>query len=213
MQLAPEERSVSDAANGSLSRSAPFWAGLAFASFGVLIGLALTHAIEKPTALLLMIVPAALFFQAMRSANRSPAGGACAPNGEAQRRYMKRVMVFASTYLLAFAIQALFLTDTDPPIALRAALGILPALAVLGVFWAIGRLIVEETDEFIRMLVVRQVLIATAFALSVATLWGFLEAADVVVHIDAYWVAVVWFFGQFVGAVANRITYGSWGAL
>ncbi len=197
----------------SLGRSPAFWAGLAFVSFGLLVGLAVTHALNKPTALILMIVPAALLFQAMRVAGRPGRGGACSPTGDAQRRYTKRVMVFASTYLLAFAIQALFLADNEPPIALRAAIGILPALAVLGVFWAIGRLIVEETDEFLRMLVVRQVLIATALALSVATLWGFLEAADVVAHVDAYWIAVVWFFGQFVGAVANRVTYGSWGAL
>ncbi len=189
-----------------------FWAWLTFASFGVVAGLAVTDAIGATTALILMIVPVGLFFQTMRAANGAP-GAACSVKGAAQRRYVKRVMVFTSIYLLAFAVQTLLLRDSSPPIALRAILGVLPALAVIGIFWAIGRLIVEETDEFLRMLVVRQALIATAFALSVATLWGFLEAADVVVHVDAYWVAVLWLFGQFVGAVANRVTYGSWGAL
>ena len=37
----------------------------------------------------------------------------------------------------------------------------MPGLAICGVFWAIGRLIVDEKDEFIRMLIVRQTLIAT----------------------------------------------------
>ncbi len=204
---------MSTPAPGGLGRSMVFWAWLTFAAFGAVAGLAMTDAIGISTTLILMTVPAGLFFQTMRVASGSPAEGTCSGKGEAQRRYLKRVMVFTSAYLLSFAVQTMFLRDASPPIALRAALGVLPAFAIIGIFWAIGRLIVEEQDEFMRMLVVRQALIATAFALSLATVWGFLEAADVVAHIDAYWVAVVWFFGQFVGAAANRVTYGSWGAL
>ena len=63
------------------------------------------------------------------------------------------------------------------------------------------------------MLVVRQSLIATGLALSAATVWGFLESADVAPHLDAYWVAVAWFLGLFVGGLSNRIEYGSWGAV
>ncbi|MCT2557753.1 hypothetical protein N0B51_02030 [Tsuneonella sp. YG55] len=200
-------------AAGTLRASPALWAGLAFAAFGADVALALTGAIGKPLALLLLIVPTALLYRAMRLAGGSAAGGACQPKGEVQRRYVRRVMAFTAAYLLAFALQALVAAQSHPPVPLRAALGLLPALAILGVFWAIGRLIVEETDEFMRMLVVRQVLVATALTLSAATVWGFLEAADAVPHVDAYWIAVVWFFGQFAGAVANRVTYGSWGAL
>ena len=39
-----------------------------------------------------------------------------------------------------------------------------------------------------------------------------LEAADLVMHVDAYWWPVAWFLGLFIGAVANRIEYGTWGA-
>lgn len=192
------------------TRSVPFWTGLTFAAFGAVMGLALTDAINTSTTLILMIVPAALFFHAMRVAGNK---SACGAKGEAQRRYIKRVAVFSSAYLLVFAFQVMVLKDTDPPIAIRAGLAVLPGLALIGIFWAIGRLIIEETDEFMRMLIVRQALIATALALSFATIWGFLEASDVVPHIDAYWFAVSWFFGQFVGAASNKISYGSWGAL
>lgn len=198
----------------SLRRSVPLWAGMTFASFGAVAGLALTEAINTPTTMILMIVPAALFFRTLQVANKAAAaGGTCSGKGEAQRRYIKRVMIFSSAYLLAFAIQTAIFLDSEPPMALRAALGVLPALAIIGIFWAMARLIVEEQDEFIRMLIVRQSLIATGFALSAATIWGFLEAANVVVHLDAYWVAVAWFFGIFLGAVANRIQYGTWGSL
>ena len=193
--------------------SVPLWTGLTFASFGAVAGMALSEAINTPTTMILMIVPAALFFQMMRVAGNTAPGSGCTDRRAAQRRYVKRVAIFSSLYLAVFAIQVAVLNRGDAPIALRAGLGVLPGLAVIGIFWSIGRLIVEEQDEFIRMLIVRQALIATGFALGVATIWGFLELARVVPHLDAYWVAVVWFFGQFVGAVSNRMTYGSWGAL
>ncbi len=176
-------------------KSVPFWTGLTFAAFGAVMGLALSDAINAGTTMILMIVPAGLFFQAMRAAGNATA---CNGKGDAQRRYIKRVAIFSSAYLAAFAIQVVWFDTYDPTTALRAAIAVLPGLAVIGVFWAIGRLIVEERDEYMRMLIVRQTLIATAFALGLATLWGFLEAGDVVPHIDAYWFAIAFFFGQFL---------------
>ena len=67
---------------------------------------------------------------------------------------------------------------------------VLPALPIIGIFAAIGRYLVEEHDEYVRMLMVRQTLWASAFALSVATVWGFLESFDMVGHVEAYYVAV-----------------------
>lgn len=186
------------------------WAGLSMGTFGVVMALALSDAINTATTMILMIVPAILFFQAMRVASQKPA---CGTSGEAQRRYIKRVFLFSSLYLVVLALQVSFLKNSDPPLAVRAGLSVLPGLAILGIFWAIGRLILEEKDEFIRMLIVRQTLIATGLALGFATLWGFLEAGEVVPHIPAYWFAVAFFGGQFVGAISNRITYGTWGSL
>ena len=187
----------------------PLWAGLSFGTFGVVMGLALSDAINAVTTMILMIIPAALFFQTMRAASRK----ADSSRREAQRRYLKRVAIFSSLYLVVLAMQVSWLDGHDASVPVRAGLSVLPGLAVLGIFWAIGRLILEEKDEFIRMLIVRQTLIATGLALGFATLWGFLEAGDAVPHIDAYWYAVTFFFGQFVGAVSNKISYGSWGAL
>lgn len=197
-------------AKGGFTRSVPFWAGLTFGTFGAVMGLALSDAINATTALILLIVPAGLFFQTIRAANRKVA---CSGRGEAQRLYIKRVMIFASLYLVVIALQVSLLNDGEQPLAVRAGLSLMPGLAICGVFWAIGRLILDEKDEFIRVLIVRQTLIATGFALGLATIWGFLETGNVVPHIPAYWFAVAFFFGQFIGAVSNRITHGSWGAL
>lgn len=93
------------------------------------------------------------------------------------------------------------------PIAYLAA--VLPALPIIGIFAAIGRYLVEEQDEYVRMLMVRQTLWASGFALSLATIWGFLESFDLVSHVDAYYVAVVWFGGLGLGACINRLTLGA----
>ena len=137
----------------------------------------------------------------------------CMTNSEAQRAYLKRMGISMGCYLISL-FAGIYLVSremVDGPVVWLLAL--LPGLSIVGAFYAIGRLIIETKDEFIRMLLVRQSLIATGFALSVATIWGFLEHFELVEHIDAYWVAIVWFFGFFIGAASNRISYGAWGQL
>ena len=85
------------------------------------------------------------------------------------------------------------------------AAAIFPALMIVGMFYAIGRYLVEEEDEYQRMLMVRQSLVASGFALSIATVWGFLEAFDLARHIDSYGIAVVWFAGLAVGRFVNTL--------
>ena len=88
---------------------------------------------------------------------------------------------------------------------------ILPALPIIGIFAAIGRYLVEEQDEYVRMLMVRQTLWASGFTLSLATIWGFLDNFQLVGHIDGYWIVVVWYFGLGIGGLANKLTLGAAG--
>jgi hypothetical protein len=127
----------------------------------------------------------------------------------AWKRYNWRVVwlsLFYATFLICavygFRHQLIY-----GPIAYVAA--VLPALPIMGIFAAIGRYLVEEQDEYVRMLMVRQTLWASGFALSVATIWGFLENFNLVEHVDAYSVAIVWFFGLGLGGCINRVTLGA----
>ena len=90
-------------------------------------------------------------------------------------------------------------------------IAILPALPIIGIFVAIGRYLVEEQDEYVRMLMVRQTLWASGFTLSLATIWGFLDNFQLVGHIDGYWIVVVWFFGLGIGGIVNKLTLGDAG--
>ncbi len=93
------------------------------------------------------------------------------------------------------------------------AVALIPGLAMIGIFYAYGMLIIEQKDEFIRMLVFRQLLIATGIALAFATVWGFLEEFGLVSHIYAYYVAVAWIVGFAFGGLLNRLTHGAWGEM
>jgi hypothetical protein len=86
---------------------------------------------------------------------------------------------------------------------------VLPSLPIIGIFGALGRYLVEEQDEYVRMLMVRQILWASGFTLSIATVWGFLDNFRLVGHADGYWLIAVWFIGLGLGGLANRVTLGT----
>ena len=133
------------------------------------------------------------------------------PRNPAARRYMIRVAVAMTVYVLGL-IGANYLIENElvaGPLAW--AVAVLPGLAIAAVFYAVGMLILEQKDEFLRMLLVRQNLIATAFAMSIVVVWGFLEGFGLVGHVAGYLIVVLWAAGLFIGAVSNRITHGSWG--
>lgn len=123
------------------------------------------------------------------------------------RRYSRRLGGCLTLYLiLVFAMGWLF-RHNPPPAPWNVLLAILPALPVLGVIWTVMRLLVEESDEFWRMLFVRQALIATGFCLTVMTIWDFLQNYDVVAPGQhGFGAAFFWFMGLGVGAVWNAIT-------
>ena len=131
----------------------------------------------------------------------------------AMRRYVLGMMLLMMAYvLILFGVNVLFDTySPDGPIAYAAAA--LPALPIVGVFVLICRLLVDmKTDEYVRMLLVRQTLVASGFALTVATIWGFLEAFELAPHLEAYWFAVLWFAGLGVGGCTNAVIESRRGA-
>ena len=127
----------------------------------------------------------------------------------AWKRYNWRLIWLSLVYAL-FLIAAVYgFRHQLIPDGLRYFAAILPALPIIGIFGAIGRYLIEEQDEYLRMRVARQCLVATGFALSIATVWGFLESFDMVGHVDAYYAAVLWFGGLGLGSCINKLTLGA----
>ena len=129
----------------------------------------------------------------------------------AQRRYNKAVILLSVAYALTLFGAIAFFRNSSPTGVPAFTAAILPALPIVGIFVAMGRYLVDEQDEFIRMMMVRQTLWASGFALSVATIWGFLESFELVDHVDSYYVAVLWFGGLGLGACINKLTFGTSG--
>jgi len=124
----------------------------------------------------------------------------------ARRRYNAAVLFCSIGYAAAlFGGKAYLNNHPGAHHATAYAAAIAPALPILAMFFVIGRYLVEEADEYLRMLMVRQTLVASGLALSLATVWGFLESAGLVPHLDSYWIVVVWFVGLGLGDCINRL--------
>ena len=132
-------------------------------------------------------------------------------NSPAHRRYVWRIMAAMAAYLVTLFAAEILIDDRGLAGPLAWVVALLPGLCVAAVFWAIGRLLIEEQDEYIRSLLVRQMLIASGLALVVATIYGFLENYGLVPHVAAFYLSIVFFFGLGVGSLVNRLMLGDSG--
>lgn len=131
----------------------------------------------------------------------------------AARRYTWRLAVLMAIYLVTLFAAVTLFRQARIEGALAWPLAIAPALPIIGVFWAVMRFIVEERDEFIRMLIVRQCLVATGFCLTVMTVWEFLQNFELVPQGNGgFGAAFFWFVGLGVGALYNKLTMGTAGS-
>jgi len=123
----------------------------------------------------------------------------------AQRRYNRRVLILSLIYtvLLFIAVYLLARHLVTGPMAY--VVGAAPALAASGFFWELGRYLLDETDEYLRMLMTRQLLIATGVALTAAMIWGFLEGFALVPHVVGYAWPIIWLAALGLGACINRM--------
>ena len=166
---------------------------IAAISYWNLRGLPLVIAILLPVAALVWMIVAS------RAARRF-----CGPPSVAQKAYTRRFIPLMLGYVV-FLFAAVWLGKHYHPTGIAGiVLAILPSLPLLGVVWAMGRLIVDETDEYQRSLSVRQMMIATGFMLSITSIWGFLESADQVPHLPLYWAFILWSAGLAVGSLVNE---------
>ncbi len=165
-------------------------------------------AISTTTAYLLAIVPVSLMiFALVRTL------GAAGKNSKASQRYLTRMAITMAFYLITLFMAEHFIEDLGVTGALAAFLALLPGLSFAGVVWIFGALIVEEQDEFYRLLYVRQGLIATGVSFTLAAIWGFLETYKIVEPVAAFWWPTIWCVGIALGAVANKVKYGTFGEI
>ncbi len=165
-----------------------------------------SDAIGITTAYILAIIPTSLMvFAFVKTIRQSKA--------KASQRYLARMAIVMAFYLLTLFLAENLIEDRGVAGTLAVIVALLPGLSFAGVIWIFGGLIVEEQDEFYRMLYVRQGLIATAISFTLAAVWGFLETYKIVEPVAAFWWPTMWCFGLGIGAIFNKIKYGTYGEI
>ncbi len=165
-----------------------------------------SDAINTITAYILATVPISLMVFAFVKVL-----GEAGKNGKASQRYLTRMAITMAFYLITLFMAEHFIEDRGVTGVLAVLLALLPGLSFAGVVWIFGGLIVEEQDEFYRLLYVRQGLIATGVSFTLAAVWGFLETYNIVQPVAAFWWPTIWCVGCGIGAVANKVKYGTFG--
>lgn len=130
---------------------------------------------------------------------------------DVSRRYMLRSLLVAVTFIVTMLVAKYLIKGEGVSGPLAYGLALIPGVVMVGFFWSTGRMIVETEDEFLRMLAVRQQLIAAGFAMAIATAWGTLELFELVPHVEALYILVLLAVGDIVGMIANRIAFGPYG--
>ena len=107
----------------------------------------------------------------------------------AMGRYNRRMLLSSGVYVVGLfgAIWAHDSLKPDGGLAFLFALA--PSVGVLMMVWAMGRLIFEEQDEYLRHRYIRASLFGLGTLLTLATVWGFFEQFDLVPHVPT-WAAV-----------------------
>lgn len=127
----------------------------------------------------------------------------------AMRRYVRRFIPITFLYLASIALATAVIPDDARASALTIGLALLPGAAVLGWLWAMGRLLIELDDEYLRMLEVRKFLVATGITLAITSVWGILELYAVdIPRMAVFFVFPMWCIGLAVGQLVNRFAYG-----
>ena len=129
----------------------------------------------------------------------------------AHRRYVWRIAAAMIAYIVTLFAAEILIDDRGLGGPLAWLIALLPGLCVASVFWAIARLLIEEKDEYIRILLVRQVHTASGLAMVVATIYGFLENYGLVPHVAAFYLSIAFSFGLGVASAVNRIMLGDSG--
>ncbi|MEQ1547680.1 MAG: hypothetical protein ABL918_03410 [Chakrabartia sp.] len=180
-----------------------FWVTLFFlGSFGS--GIAGRILNLGTTTTMVLIASSMLFLIPMvRATDKYQSVAGCAST--AQSAYNKRI-VYLSLIYCATLFASIWLVDTyDVQGPLLWILAIIPAAPVVGIIWAVSRLILDEKDEFLRQKTIYASLIATAISLTVATIWGFLEMFNLVPHIWMWAIMPVWAIGLGIAFVIEKV--------
>lgn len=123
----------------------------------------------------------------------------------ADRAYLRRFFPTMTLYVLLVCVSPFLIRAVGATGPLLWLIALLPAVPLSAVFFIIGRYLLDLRDEYRQMLEIRKALVATGFAMTLATGWGFLEVYAHAPHVPLFSVPIAWFAGLGVGAAVNAL--------
>jgi len=190
------------AADLGAKRTRFIWGGAFVIAMGVAAGIIGSGDLGTFGSLGVALVPMLLLIPFVRSAERAQAELGCIT--PAMRRYNRRMALVSFGYVVALFVAIGVDRERQVQGPLLLLLALLPTVPIIGMIVTMGRLLIEETDEYQKMRIIRASLVATGLLLTVASVWGFLEMFGLVPHIWVWAAFPVWAVGLALGQLANR---------
>lgn len=153
-------------------------------------------------AILMAVLVSAFTVTLIRAGeDRAKATGNYSP---AMGTYNRRMLVAAGIYVVGL-FGAIWANDTLNADGMLAFLfAFLPSVGVLMMVWAMGRLVADEADEYLRHRYVRSSLFGLGTLLTLATIWGFFEQFDLVPHAPTWLAVPIFAIGLGIGNCVPR---------
>lgn len=123
----------------------------------------------------------------------------------AYQRYMKRFIPASILYVAAIFLATYLIPDHASATPFTVCVALLPGMAIGAMVWAMGRLLVELDDEYLRMLEVQKALIATGITLALTASWGILELYTDVPKVPLFFTFPLWCGGLAVGSLWQKV--------
>lgn len=183
-------------------RNVTLWVLAFFAAMGAAIWLSVAFDLGGLWSTVLMLLATLMLIPMVSAAQKAAkSGGTMTP---ATKRYNRRFIAMSLGYvgLLMMSVGLFNAYQIAGPALWMLAL--LPTLPVMGMVWAMARLVIEEDDEYQRQKTVNAALIATGITLVICTLWGFLETFGLVPHVWLWATFPIWAIGLGVGQMMVR---------
>ena len=131
-----------------------------------------------------------------------------AVKSSAKRRFMRMHLILSVLYIALVLLASWFVSDDAKATPMVIFWAVLPGLVVIGWIWNMGRYLMEMSDEYLRLLEIRKMLVATALTLAVSAGWGIIELFAAVPRLPVFFVFPIWCVGLMVGQIVNRLTMG-----
>ncbi len=136
---------------------------------------------------IIVLIVAAFTYAIVRTGERRALEDGC--GSPAMKRYNRRMLAVSGVYVAGLFGAILAHQALKPTGILAFAIAFVPSIGVLGMVWVMARLLIEETDEYLRYRTIRSYLFGLGTLLTLATIWGFFEQFALVPHIPS-WAAV-----------------------